>query len=386
MPQFSQRANQLTSSLIREILAATQQPGVISFAGGLPATDLLPKLNWSSVPFDTEQYGMSEGEPALREAIARDAQKLGIRCTKDQVLVLSGSQQALDLVSKLFIDPATPVAMEAPTYLAALQSFRFFGADIRGLPTTATGLDCDALRALAREVTPAFTYLIPTFQNPSGLCYSRTAREKVARTLDELNIPLIEDEPYRELCYDEVDRTPVCALVERTSWVYMGTFSKTLAPGLRIGYLIASPDLFPWFVKLKQAADLHSNRPGQWLIAQWLGTPAFDAHLQALQTAYRSKRDTMQAILECHFTDLADWQKPAGGLFFWLTLKQACDTRQLLKTAMAEEKIAFMPGEPFYPTEGSVTGHLRFNFSLATPEQMEDGLSRLAGLIRRQMS
>ena len=139
MPQFSQRASQLTSSLIREILAATQQPGVISFAGGLPATDLLPKLNWSSVPFDTEQYGMSEGEPALREAIARDAQKLGIRCTKDQVLVLSGSQQALDLVSKLFIDPATPVAMEAPTYLAALQSFRFFGADIRGLPVVDRG-------------------------------------------------------------------------------------------------------------------------------------------------------------------------------------------------------------------------------------------------------
>ncbi len=381
---FSERATRLTSSLIREILAATQQPGVISFAGGLPATDLLPKLDWSSVPFDTEQYGMSEGEPQLREAIAERARNLGIRCTASQVLVLSGSQQALDLVAKLFVDPGTPVAMEAPTYLAALQSFRFFGADIQGLPTTADGLDCAALRRVAADKKPAFAYLIPSFQNPSGLCYSRAARGEAARTLDELDIPLIEDEPYRELAYDDVDRTPLCALVQKTSWVYMGTFSKTLAPGLRVGYVITSPDLFPWFVKLKQAADLHSNRPSQWLISQWVCTPEFDAHIAELQAAYRAKRDTMQAVLERHFGDLADWKKPAGGLFFWLKLKQAIDTRDLLKQAMAEEKIAFMPGEPFFATEGEVTGYMRLNFSLASPEQMEDGLGRLAALIRKR--
>ena len=194
-------------------------------------------------------------------------------------------------------------------------------------PTTATGLDCDALRALAREVTPAFTYLIPTFQNPSGLCYSRTAREEVARTLDELNIPLIEDEPYRELCYDEVDRTPVCALVERTSWVYMGTFSKTFCPGLRIGWLACSPDIMPQFVKVKQSADLHSSAFDQAIIDRYMDEFSLDEHVKEINALYGHRRDLIIQCMEKEFTDGTTWTHPEGGLFLWLgefdTLQEA---------------------------------------------------------------
>ena len=185
--------------------------------------------------------------------------------------------------------------------------------------------------------------------------------------------------------FDAGSATPIVSRLKRTSWIYTGTVSKTLLPGLRVGFLIASPDLFPHLLRLKQAADLHTNRIGQWQALQWLGSDKYQAHLAELRDFYRVRRDAMQAALQEHFADLASWQVPQGGLFFWLTLNHKLDTRTLLQPAMAQN-VAFMPGEPFYPTEGSVTGHLRFNFSLATPEQMEDGLSRLAGLIRRQMS
>jgi DNA-binding transcriptional MocR family regulator len=378
---FSERVTRLKSSLIREILAAAQRPGVMSFAGGLPAEVMLPKVEWADMPVGMGQYGMSEGEPALREALAAEARALGIDCQASQVLVVSGSQQALDLAAKLYIDQGTQVLLEAPTYLAALQIFQLFGADCLALPMQADGPDLAQLRDRLVRCRPAFIYLIPTFQNPSGLRYSEAKRDAVAALLDEFGVTLIEDEPYRELSFDGVSAQPIVSHLNKASWIYTGTVSKTLLPGLRVGYLIASPDLFAHLLRLKQAADLHTNRVGQWQVLQWLGSDKLQLHLNTLRDYYRTRRDAFQLALQTHFSDLADWHQPDGGLFFWLTLKQPLDTRTLLAEALAMD-VAFMPGEPFFPEPDRHHGHLRLNFSHVDPAQLNEGLRRLAQVVR----
>jgi 2-aminoadipate transaminase len=380
---FSERVSRLTSSLVREILASAQRPGMISFAGGLPAPNAFPAFDWPSVPSSAAQYGMSEGEPELREAIATYVTAQGLPCTAEQILVVSGSQQGIDLVAKLFVDPGTPLVTESPTYLAALQAFGFFGARITGLPLTGTGVDSDALARAITEASPRLAYLIPTFQNPSGTCYSSEARRAVAAVLDEAGVPLLEDDPYRELVYGDVDRAPICSHLSRTSWVYQGSFSKAFMPGVRVGYLVASPDLYPHLLRIKQAADLHSNRPGQWLAQSWLCSAGRDDYLAELRERYRSKRDAMNVSLQEHFGDLASWDVPSGGLFFWVRLNDPLDTLPML-ARMLERGVAFMPGEAFFPDAEPVHGHMRLNFSNATSEQMTRGLALLAEEIRAQ--
>ncbi len=373
---FAQRIQFLTSSIIREILAAAQKPGVISFAGGLPAAASFPEVDWSTLPESFKQYGMSEGEPELREAIAAEARAKGLKCEASQVLVLSGSQQGLDLVAKLFIDPQSSILVESPTYLAALQTFNLFQAECQGVPLTADGLDLSVLERQVCEHKPRLAYLIPSFQNPSGTCYSVKARQDVAAMLDHYGLPLIEDEPYCELDYDGVPKPPISSLLQRAPWVFQGSFSKILMPGLRVGYLIAHPSLMPHLVRLKQAADLHTNRPGQWLALEYMRSADKLERLARLQAFYRERRDAFAAALESEFADLADWQVPAGGLFFWLKLKQPRDTRPLLQPALAAG-VAFMPGEAFFAEKEPPVGYLRLNFSHTEPELMVEGLRRL---------
>ncbi len=378
---FSERVDRLKSSLIREILAAAQRPEVMSFAGGLPAESMLPKVGWDQMPASMGQYGMSEGEPALREAIAAQARSIGIDCSASQVLIVSGSQQTLDLASKLFIDRGTEVLLEAPTYLAALQVFQLFGADCLSVPQEADGPLLAALRQCLEQHQPAFAYLIPTFQNPSAVRYSEEKRDAVAALLDEYNVTLIEDEPYRELVFDEANARPIVSRMHKASWIYTGTVSKTLLPGLRVGYLIATPDLFPYLLRLKQSADLHTNRIGQWQALQWLGSERYDHHLAELRRFYRLRRDAMQGALTEHFSDLAEWQLPQGGLFFWLRLKRPLDTRTLLKPALMRD-VVFMPGEPFFVDPEQNPGYLRLNFSHVAPERLDEGIRVLAGVVR----
>lgn len=374
-PQFSSRTRDLHASPIREILSVVNRPGMISFAGGLPALDSFPQFNLDAMPQDVLQYGPSEGEWELRQRVAEDLNARGLKCSAEQVLILSGSQQGIDLVAKLFIDPGTAVAVESPTYLAALQVFRFFGA--RFLSYDADALDSSEWQ---RE-QPAFAYAIPTFQNPSGRCLDAGQREALAAACDASHTPLFEDDPYRDLVYDACERRPVCALLRRAPWIYQGSFSKSLAPGLRLGYLAASPELLPFLTRLKQAADLHSNRVSQWLVLQQLNDPARESRLLELAGRYRQRRDAFEAALRRHFGDLASWQTPLGGLFFWLTLKRRVDTRQLLPKAI-EAGVAFMPGEPFFPLVEERSGQLRLNFSHASEEQADSGLAKLAALVR----
>lgn len=377
LPTLSTRVSGLKASPIREILAVIDRPGMISFAGGLPSADSFPDLSRIELPRTVLQYGPSEGDTQLREQIAAEMNAIGLCCKADQVLVLSGSQQGIDLAAKLFIDTGTTVAVEEPTYLAALQVFRFFGASFAPLrPQRAlAGLD---------EARPALAYAIPSFQNPTGHCYDADERDALARACDTLGVPLFEDDPYRDLAYDACERTPVCARLKRASWIYQGSFSKTLAPGLRLGFMIASPELVPLLLRLKQAADLHSNRMSQHLVLELLRSPVRAERMTRLVDAYRRKRDHFADALERHFGGLATWRTPPGGLFFWLDLVAALDTRELLSEAI-ERGVAFMPGELFFAKEVPAHGTMRLNFSHADEIGIERGLALLADLVRSRI-
>ncbi|MBB5190224.1 DNA-binding transcriptional MocR family regulator [Silvimonas terrae] len=377
---FAKRIERLTSSLVRDILAAASRPGVISFAGGLPAEEALYRPDPAQLQSLQHcwQYGQTEGEPQLREAIAAEARALGIACDASQVLVLSGSQQGIDLVSKLFIEEGTRVLVEAPAYLAAVQSFRLFGADF--LPVTVdpvTGPDAQSFKSALDSAQLA--YLTPTFQNPSGYCYPAEQREHIAAAVDAAGVPLFEDDPYRELAFDGAAPQPIVGRLKNAPWVYQGSFSKTLAPGLRLGFLVAHPALVPHLTRLKQAADLHSNRLSQHLILQALQNGLHE-HVAQILPVYRERRDAMADALTRHLGDLVSWQKPVGGLFFWVRFKQAVDTHALMRRAL-EAGVAIMPGDAFYTTTPEHSC-LRLNFSHSSPAEIEEGMARLASLLR----
>lgn len=375
LQKYSKRVVNLTASPIREMLSVIHRKGMISFAGGLPSADSFPEFSLENIPRSSLQYGASEGDDFLREQVSTELQELGLNCSKDQVIILSGSQQGLDLVGKLMIDEGTEVMVESPTYLAALQVFRFFGAKFKSFPIA------DVSNIEIGNVKPAFLYAIPTFQNPSGHCYSQSERMALAKFCDEHSIPLLEDDPYRDLSFDDSYRQPVSSLLKKADWIYQGSFSKNLAPGLRLGYMAASSELMPYIVRLKQAADLHSNRLSQWLVSQQLLSSNRTQRMEDLIASYREKRNAFNGALERHFGQIATWQKPNGGLFFWLQLKKKIDTRSLLAKAI-EQNLIFMPGEYFYANVNDGIGTMRLNFSLASVDEMEIGLKRLAELIK----
>ena len=373
--RLSKRISDLAPSPIREILAVIDRPGMVSFAGGLPAAETFPEMNIGSMPREWLQYGPTEGEAPLRQQIAAQLRSIGLACTPEQVLVLSGSQQGIDLVAKLFVDAGTAVAVESPTYLAALQAFRFFGARFTVFDPRLPDAGRDAADP------PAFLYTTPTFQNPTGRCYSTGERDHLAGTCDAHGITMFEDDPYRDLVYDECDRSPICARLKRASWIYQGSFSKSLAPGLRLGYLAASADLIGPLTHLKQASDLHSSRLGQWLVLEQLRRSDRPQALAGLVQLYRRKRDAFAAALDEHLGGLASWESPPGGLFFWLRLHRQIDTRTLLPAAIGRG-VAFMPGEPFFADDRPARGALRLNFSHAADDQMPRGLAILGELLK----
>lgn len=369
---LSVRMRDLHASPIRETLSVIDRPGMISFAGGLPSPETFPAME--QIPGDCLQYGSSEGERDLRTCIAKRVGALGLSCSPEQVLIVSGSQQGIDLVAKLFIDSGTPVAVESPTYLAALQVFRYFGARMVAIDLQ------QPERSISSKNRPAFAYVIPTFQNPTGHCYSSAERDTLAHLCDEARVPVFEDDPYRDLVYDDCVRTPVCARLKRAPWIYLGSFSKILAPGLRLGFLVASPELMPYLIRLKQAADLHSNRPGQRFVLDQLQNPQFEKRIERIAEFYRSKRDAFGKSLDRHLGRQVVWQTPAGGLFFWIRLHRPIDSRTLLPLAI-QRGVAFMPGEYFFPEGQEEHGRLRLNFSHASEKEADEGLRILAELI-----
>jgi DNA-binding transcriptional MocR family regulator len=373
MARLSLRAADIKPSPVRDMLNVSQRPGMISFAGGLPAPETFAGLDLPPPPRDLLQYGPTEGEPALRERIAADLAALGLDTDADRILLLSGSQQGIDLTAKLTVDAGTPLAVESPAYLAALQVFRFYGAAFQVIDRA------DPAKGWAKA-PPALAYVIPTFQNPTGQCWSHAERQAMADACLAHDVILFEDDPYRDLVYEPSDRTPACAGMKGGSWIYQGSFSKTVAPGLRLGYLTASPDLFPYLVQLKQAADLHTNRLSQWMVLQYLNDPGRAERMDQVAALYRRKRDVFADALTRHLGNMASWSLPPGGLFFWLTLTDGVDVEALLTKAVARG-VLFTPGSHFL-AEGGASPTIRLNFSLAEPEAAERGLAVLAALLR----
>ena len=374
--RFSQRLSSLTPSPVREILRAATGRAVISLAGGLPAEETFPEL--PGLPRGWEQYGLTEGDLSLRQAISRHLEGRGLACPPERILVLNGSQQGLDLAAKLFVDPGTPVLCESPTYVAALQVFRFFGAALHGLPLEAKGPAPEAIAPLAAARDPHLAYLIPNYQNPTGAVWSEAAREEFARVADAREMAVLEDDPYGEIGFGQKLPKPICSRLRRASWMYQSSFSKSFVPGLRLGFLAASEDLFVYLERLKQAADLHSNRLSQALVRADLSDPARPARLDAVRAEYRRRRDAFADSLSRHFPK-AEFHAPEGGLFFWARLSRTLDLRAVAPQAMAEG-IAFLPGEHCFAGDPEL-GWARFNFSHEPAERADKALARLSQLV-----
>jgi DNA-binding transcriptional MocR family regulator len=373
---LSERISRLHSSPVREILRAAGGRDLLSLAGGLPAEESFP--SFPGLPAGWTQYGTTEGELPLREEISKLLRGRGLDCPPDRILVLNGSQQGLDLAAKLFVDRGTSVLCESPTYLAALQVFRLFGAELHGFPIGPEGPDPDVLDAAVQESSARLAYLVPTYQNPTGAVWSERAREAMAFCADDRGMAVLEDDPYAEIGFGPAPPAPVCSRIRRSSWIYLGSFSKSFVPGLRLGFLAASPDLVGHLERLKQAADLHSNRLSQAMVLGDLRDPGRPSRMHGLRSEYRSRRDAFDASLRRHFPS-ATWHRPEGGLFFWARLSLHLDLREVFRKAL-DAGVAFLPGEHCHPGAAE-PGWARLNFSHCSPDRADKALEILARVV-----
>lgn len=373
---LSERIARLAPSPVREILKAATGGGVTSLAGGLPAEETFPAVD--GLPRGWFQYGLTEGDPELRRAIAAHLEERGLSCPPERILVTTGSQQGIDLAAKLFVDRGTPVLCESPTYLAALQVLRLFGATLHGLPLGSAGPDPSAIAPAFAASSPRLAYAIPTYQNPTGCTWSEASRQALAEEADRRGVPVLEDDPYGEIGFGATPPRPVCARLRRAPWMFLGTFSKSYVPGLRLGFMAASADLFVHLERLKQAADLHSCRLSQALVLADLADPERAARIAAVRARYHELRDAFALSLRRHFPD-AEFHAPDGGLFFWANLAPGRDLR-LVADAALRAGVAFLPGEHCFPNDPE-HGWARLNFSHASSEAAERALGTLAGVI-----
>lgn len=373
---FADRIGRLAPSPVREILKAAAGTRVTSLAGGLPAEETFP--DFPGLPGGWAQYGLSEGDAPLREAISMHLRERGLDCPPERILVTSGSQQGIDLAAKLYVEPGTRVLCESPTYVAALQVFRLFGADLQGLPTGPEGPDPEALADAVREARANLAYLIPTYQNPSGAVWSESARARFAELADHQGLAVLEDDPYGELGYDGEPPAPICSRLRRAPWMFLGSFSKSFVPGLRLGFVACSADLATPLERLKQAADLHTCRLSQALVLADLLDPARASRLEALRSHYRLRRDAFANSLRRHFPS-ARFSQPRGGLFFWARLSEHLDLRDLAPEAL-RRGVAFLPGEHGFVGAGE-RGWARLNFSHPRPDAADAALRILSDLL-----
>ncbi|MGP3686718.1 aminotransferase-like domain-containing protein [Streptomyces sp. IBSNAI002] len=387
-PAFASRVASVGGSPVRGILALTERPGVISFAGGLPAPELFDAEGLRA-SYDTAfavsarralQYSTTEGAPELREAVARRASARGLATGADDVLVTSGSQQALTLLTAALVEPGDVVLVENPTYLAALQCFGMAGARVVAVPCDAEGLIPEALEELVARERPKLLYTVPTFQNPTGRTLPAVRRAEVARIAARLGLWLIEDDPYGDLRYEGAELPWLAAhpgAEDRTA--LLGSFSKIMAPGLRLGWLRAPAALRRAAVVAKQAADLHTSTVDQLAAAHYLAAVDLDAHVATVRAAYRARRDALLAGLAGALPAGSAWNRPEGGMFVWARLPAGHDATALLKAALAHD-VAFVPGSPFF-TGPPDPRTLRLSFTTHTPQEITQGLTRLAAAV-----
>jgi 2-aminoadipate transaminase len=386
--QFAARMDAMKPSSIREILKLTLRPDVISFAGGLPAPELFPVEEigqaaarvFADCGAQTFQYGITEGVMALRELIVDEMASRAVRCTTDELLVTTGSQQALDLLGKIFLDPGDVILTETPTYLAAIQAFQCFQAKFQPVATDEQGIIPEAVDELSAKGKVRFLYVIPNFQNPSGRTLSVERRKQLVEIAQRRNLIIVEDDPYCRLRYRGEHLPPIKSFDEDGRVIYLSTLSKTVAPGFRTGWVVAGKAVRDKLVIAKQAADLHTSSFDQLVLARYLRDFDNRQHVARICAAYGERYAVMDAALCQHLPADYRWTQPEGGMFLWVTGPQSLDSLALLKPAL-EQGVAFVPGADFFPGGG---GHnnMRLNFSNAQPEAIRTGVERLAGICR----
>lgn len=385
--RLAQRMESVPRSYIREILKVTAQPDIISFAGGLPhpasfpvdaVADAAARVLEEAGP-EALQYTTTEGFPPLRQWIADRYKRQGINVSPDDILITTGSQQALDLVAKACIDRGGKVVMERPGYLGAIQCFAVFGPDFVTVPLTPRGVDTDALRQAARDAQ--VFYAVPSFQNPSGITYDEQTRREVADIMAETGCLMVEDNPYGELRFMGQHLPPVRAYMQAPS-VLLGSFSKVVSPGLRLGWVCAPQDVLNPMITAKQASDLHTPGFTQRILHRYLMDNDVDKHIASIRARYGAQRDAMVQAIRRHFPEDVACTEPEGGMFLWCTLPGGISAEALFHKAI-ERKVAFVPGRPFYVDETDDT--FRLNFSNSSPELIEEGIARLGQCLREYL-
>ena len=386
---LAQRAHKMNPSVIREILKVTEKPGIISFAGGLPSPDTFPidamrQASERVLSLDGRsalQYAASEGLPQLREWVAQDLKKQGMQIHPEQVLITTGSQQGLDLVAKVLIDAGSKILVETPTYLGALQAFMPMEPNVVSVYSDDEGVAADDLRAKAADAR--FIYLLPNFQNPTGRTMTEARRAAVAQVAQSTGLPVIEDNPYGDLWFDQAPAASLCSRLPEQS-LYLGSFSKILAPGLRLGYVVAPKSLYPKLLQAKQAADLHTPSFNQRVVAEVLKDGFIERHVPNIRALYKRQCEAMLQALDKEMAGLGvSWNRPAGGMFLWAQLPKGMDAVHLLPHAV-DKNVAFVPGSAFYAANPAKES-LRLSFVTSSVEQIRTGIAALAQTIREHL-
>jgi 2-aminoadipate transaminase len=378
-------------SYIREILKVTQNPEIISFAGGLPSPDHFPAEAFAKAATAvlTEsgpqalQYSITEGYPPLREFISRRyKEKWGLDIPVDEILITTGSQQGLDLMAKVMLDVGDQVLIERPGYLGAIQAFSLFGAGFITADLGPHGVDTAQLAQRLKE-RPKIFYAVPSFQNPSGITYDAATRRETARLIAESDTILLEDNPYGELRFKGESAPPIRAFLDGSRMALMGSFSKIASPGMRIGWIATGPELMHKLVTAKQASDLHTSIFAQQVLHRFLADNDLDAHIAVIKKAYGERRDLMVDAIGRHFPAEVRRTEPEGGMFLWGELPQGVSSQEVFAKAI-ERKVAFVPGLPFY-VDGTDNA-FRLNFSNSTPERIEEGIKRLGVCLKEVLA
>ena len=395
---FSKRATRFRSSEIRELLKITQIPGMISFAGGLPnplafPVEIIHECIEKVFQEDIEpalQYGSTEGLTQLRGVLAKRMKKNNhIDCELHDVMITSGAQQALSLVALCFLDPGDTYLTTVPAYLGAIQAFHAYEANCESIPMNDEGIDTDSLRRNLKRlhrtgINPKFIYTVPTFQNPSGETMSLSHRKELLDIASEYDFLIIEDDPYGELIFEGGSIQPIKSYDTKGRVVYISTFSKILAPGFRIGWIIASKVILDKLIQGKQAADLCTNVFSQYVAYEYIKGGYLDKHVERIKELYKRKRDVMLEALKEYFPSEVKWTMPKGGMFIWITLPKSIDTRLMFQKAIAK-KVAYVVGEAFYP-EGGDYNSMRLNFSYSEDKLIKEGIERLAEVIQDELA
>ncbi len=388
----ARRAARMNPSIIREILKVTEKPGVLSMAGGLPSADTFPveaiKAACDRVlthnAREALQYAASEGFAPLREWVAAKVEGLGMRVSPDQVLITSGSQQGLDLVGKLLCDAGAPVAVETPTYLGALQAFTPYEPIFASLASDDEGPLPSAIEALPHDAPGTrFAYLLPNYQNPTGRVMSAQRREAVVAAARKAGVPVVEDNPYGDLWFDQAPPASLSSLWPEGS-IYLGSFSKVLTPGFRLGYIVAPSEVYPKLLQAKQAADLHTPGFNQRVVHEVIKGGFLDEHVPRIRARYKANRDAMAKALAQSLPPGCEWQSPEGGMFFWIRLPEGLDAMTLLPRAV-DAGIAYVPGAAFYAHQPDPRT-LRLSFVTLTPELIAEGVDKLGRMLHEALA